>query len=86
MNNKKLIAIAEQYAYAAIAAIAAAFAAGKTEPKDLAVAALAGAFGPIIAALNPNEVKFGINALPPEIAEIATEVVEASAKSAKKVK
>ena len=83
MNNKKIIAIAEQYLYAAVAAIVAAIAAGKTTPKDIGVAALAGAFGPIIAALNPNEVKFGINALPPEIAEVATEIVEASVKAKK---
>jgi hypothetical protein len=86
MNSKKVIAIAEQYAYAAIAAISAAVAAGKTTPKDLLVAALAGAFGPIIAALNPNEVKFGINALPPAVAEVVEEVVEESVKPAKKSK
>jgi hypothetical protein len=86
MDNKKIIAIVEQYVYAAIAAVSAAFVAGKTSPKDLGVAAIAGAFGPIIAALNPNELKFGIKFLPPAVAELAEEVVEEAAKPTKKSK
>jgi uncharacterized membrane protein YjjB (DUF3815 family) len=78
LNKKQLIAIAEHYVYAAIAAVGAAIIAGASTPRDLLIAALAGAFGPIIAALNPNEVKFGLGYAPPAVKPILEEVVKAS--------
>lgn len=78
LNKKQIIAIAENYAYAAVTAVIVAIGAGKTTPTDLLVAALAGAFGPIIAALNPNDVKFGIGYAPPAAKPILEAVVKAS--------
>jgi hypothetical protein len=75
LTKTQILEIAQHYIYAAAAAVSAAIIAGTTTPRDLGIAALAGAFGPLLAALNPKEVKFGIGYLPPEIASIVAEVV-----------
>jgi hypothetical protein len=82
-QKEKYLTIAKHYAYTAVVAIGAAIAMGKTEPRQLFIAALVGAFGPAIVALNPAALSYGINAAPPAIAELAKEVVAESKKATK---
>ena len=85
LNKTQALAIVQHYVYAAVAAVAAAIIAGTTTPRDLAIAALAGAFGPVLAALNPKEVKFGVGYLPPQVASVVNEVIaKANTKPTKK--
>jgi len=77
----KYLTIAKHYVYTAIAAIGAAIAMEKTEPRELFIAALVGAFGPAIVALNPAALSYGINAAPPELAKLAKEVVDEAKKA-----
>jgi len=58
MNKVK--AVASTYLRAAVAAVIALFLAGVTDPKDLALAALAAVAGPILKALDPKATEFGI--------------------------
>ena len=60
MTKDKALAVARQYLYAALAAVATAFAAGYTSPKDLGSAALVAVLGPLVAALDPNHKSFGV--------------------------
>jgi len=84
LTKNQVLAIAQHYVYAAVAAVGAAIIAGTTTPKDLVIAALAGVFGPVLAALNPKEVKFGIGYLPPQVASVVSDVVAEAAKAPKK--
>jgi len=77
----KYLTIAKHYVYTAIVAIGAAIAMEKTEPRELLIAALVGAFGPAIVALNPAALSYGINAAPPELAKFAKEVVDEANKA-----
>jgi len=58
MNKVKAVALT--YLRAAVAAVIALFLAGVTDPKDLALAALAAVAGPILKALDPKATEFGI--------------------------
>lgn len=59
MNNKKLEAIAVTYIRAGIAAVLALYLAGETDPKKLAMAAVAAVAGPVLKALDPKASEFG---------------------------
>jgi len=78
LTKAQAVAIAQHYFYAAVAAVGSAIIAGTTTPRDLLIAALAGAFGPVLAALNPKEVKFGLGYLPPSVEAVAEAVVNKS--------
>lgn len=58
----QLQAILASYARTAISAAAAMYMAGHTNPKDIAMAALAAVIGPLARALNPKDGTFGIGA------------------------
>ena len=60
VQKDKTVAIVRQYLYAALTAVATAFAAGYTTPKDLASAALVAVLGPILAALDPKHTEYGV--------------------------
>ena len=59
LTKKKLAAIAEHYAYAALVAVATAYVAGYTTPSDLLKAALVAILGPIAAGANPKNPSYG---------------------------
>jgi len=59
MNTDKLKAIAVTYARAAIASIIALYLAGETNPKNLAMAAVAAVAGPVLKALDASAPEFG---------------------------
>lgn len=59
MNKKKLEAIATSYLRAAIAAAIALYLAGETNPKNLAMAALAAVAGPVLKSLDSQATEFG---------------------------
>ena len=59
-NKDVLVAIARHFAYAALAALASAVAAGATTPKDLLTAVIAGVIGPLLGYLDPKNTKYGI--------------------------
>jgi hypothetical protein len=80
MSKEKLISIARHYVYAAAAAVSAQLATGNTSGKDLLIAAISGAFGPILAALDPRMIAYGIGYLPPVVGGVAEAVVAESKK------
>jgi hypothetical protein len=57
MNKAK--EVAATYLRAAVAAVIALYLAGVTDPKDLALAAVAAIAGPILKALDPKATEFG---------------------------
>jgi len=57
MNKAK--EVAATYLRAAVAAVIALYLAGVTDPKDLALAAVAAVAGPILKALDPKAPEFG---------------------------
>lgn len=57
MNKAK--AVVATYLRAAVAAVIALYLAGVTDPKDLALAAVAAVAGPILKALDPKAPEFG---------------------------
>jgi len=59
MNTDKLKAIAVTYARAAVASIIALYLAGETNPKNLAMAAVAAVAGPVLKALDASAPEFG---------------------------
>jgi hypothetical protein len=59
MNTDKLKAIAITYARAAVASIIALYLAGETDPKTLALAAVAAVAGPLLKALDSSAPEFG---------------------------
>ena len=62
MNRKQIEAAAKSYARASIAAVAALYMSGVTDPKVLANAFIAGLVGPILKAVQPSEKQYGIGA------------------------
>jgi hypothetical protein len=62
MNRKQLEAAAKSYARAAVAAVAALYMSGVTDPKVLANAFIAGLIGPLLKAVQPSEKQFGLGA------------------------
>ena len=62
MNKKKLEAIVATYLRAAVAACAALYMSGITDPKTLANAFVAGLLGPLAKALNPKDASYGLGA------------------------
>jgi hypothetical protein len=60
MTKDKVLAVARQYLYAALTAVATAFAAGYTSPKELGSAALVAVLGPILAAIDPKHTEYGV--------------------------
>ena len=58
--NAKLQAVLASYARTAVSAAVAMYAAGHTDPKDIAMAALAAVIGPLARALNPKDGSFEI--------------------------
>ena len=62
MNRKQIEAAAKSYARAAVAAVAALYMSGVTDPKVLANAFIAGLIGPLLKAVQPSEKQFGIGA------------------------
>lgn len=59
-NKDKLIAAGSSYVRAAAAAVIAMYMAGITDPKVLANAFLAALAGPVLKAIDPKAVEFGI--------------------------
>jgi hypothetical protein len=59
MNKQKMNAIAVTYIRAGIAATLALYLAGETDPKKLAMAAVAAIAGPVLKALDPKATEFG---------------------------
>jgi len=59
MNTDKIKAIVVTYARAAIASIIALYLAGETNPKNLAMAAVAAVAGPVLKALDASAPEFG---------------------------
>jgi len=59
-NKDKLIAAGSSYVRAAAAAVIAMYMAGITDPKILANAFLAALAGPVLKAIDPKAVEFGI--------------------------
>lgn len=59
MNSKVKAALAS-YGRSFLVAVAVAFSAGKTEPKELLVAGLIAIIGPGLRAINPKDTSFGI--------------------------
>jgi hypothetical protein len=86
INKEKLVDILRHYVYAAAASVSAQLAIGNSSGKDLLIAALSGAFGPILAALDPKMVSYGIGYLPPVIGGVAEAVVAESTKAKKAAK
>ena len=62
MNRKQIEAAAKSYARAAVAAVAALYMSGVTDPKVLANAFIAGLIGPLLKAVQPSEKQFGLGA------------------------
>jgi hypothetical protein len=62
MDRKQLEAAAKSYARAAVAAVAALYISGVTDPKVLANAFIAGLIGPLLKAVQPSEKQFGLGA------------------------
>jgi hypothetical protein len=62
MNRKQIKAAAKSYARASIAAVAALYMSGVTDPKTLANAFIAGLIGPLLKAVQPSEKQYGIGA------------------------
>jgi hypothetical protein len=60
-NKEKALAAVESWARASLAAVAALYVSGITDPKVLLNAFLAGLLGPLAKALQPNQKEFGIN-------------------------
>ena len=58
--KEQALAAAKSYARAAIAAVAALYMSGITDPKVLANAFIAGLIGPLLKALQPSEKEIGI--------------------------
>lgn len=59
-NKDKLIAAGSSYVRAAAAAVIAMYMAGITDPKVLANAFLAALAGPVLKAIDPKAVEYGI--------------------------
>jgi hypothetical protein len=62
MDKKALQAAAATYLRASIAAVAALYMSGITDPKTLANAFVAGLLGPLAKALNPKDASYGLGA------------------------
>ena len=60
-NKEKALAAVESWARASLAAVAALYVSGITDPKVLLNAFLAGLLGPLVKALQPNQKDYGIN-------------------------
>jgi len=60
MTKVKALEILKSYLRAAVAAVLAAVTLGKTDPKDLAVAAAVAVAGPALKALDSKAKEFGI--------------------------
>ena len=60
-NKEKGLAAVESWARASLAAVAALYVSGITDPKVLLNAFLAGLLGPLVKALQPNQKDYGIN-------------------------
>jgi len=60
-NKEKALAAVESWARASLAAVAALYVSGITDPKVLLNAFLAGLLGPLAKALQPNQKEFGVN-------------------------
>lgn len=58
--SKQLQAVLASYVRTAISAAAAMYMAGHTDPKDIAMAALAAVLGPLARAVNPKDGAFGV--------------------------
>ena len=56
----KVLEVLKSYLRAAVAAVLAAVSLGKTDPKDLAIAAAVAVAGPILKALDKSAKQFGI--------------------------
>ena len=59
MTKAKIEAIVSSYLRAALAAVIAVYMTGETNPKNLAMAAVAAVAGPVFKALDPKAVEFG---------------------------
>lgn len=59
-NKDKLIAAGSSYVRAAAAAVIAMYMAGITDPKVLANAFLAALAGPVLKAIDPKAIEFGL--------------------------
>lgn len=59
MDTTKIKAIATTYLRAGVAAVAALYMAGETDPKKLAMALIAAVAGPVLKALDPKATEFG---------------------------
>lgn len=62
MNKDALVAAFGSYVRASLAAVAALYMSGQTDPKVLANAFIAGLVGPLAKALNPKDKAYGIGA------------------------
>jgi hypothetical protein len=60
MSKAKLLEVLKSYLRAAVAAVLAAITLGKTDPKDLAIAAGVAVAGPALKALDKSAKQFGI--------------------------
>ena len=60
-NKEKALAAVESWARASLAAVAALYVSGITDPKVLLNAFLAGLLGPLVKALQPNQKDYGVN-------------------------
>jgi len=60
MNRKQIEAAALSYARASLAAVAALYMSGVTDPKTLINAFIAGLIGPLLKAVQPSEKQFGL--------------------------
>lgn len=82
MSNKLKAALAS-YARSFLVAISGLALAGETDPKILAISALAGIVGPAIRAVNPNDPAFGL-VIDKADAEVRKLIAKEKAKKAKK--
>lgn len=62
MNTKQLQAAVGSYVRASLAAVAALYMSGITDPKTLLNAFIAGLLGPLAKAVNPKDKSYGLGA------------------------
>lgn len=85
MDSEKIKVIAQEYLYAAVAAVGAFVAAGVTDPKVLGMAALSGVLGPIVKAANPKDKSIGIGVAKAVLEATEAEIKKQAPAAAKKV-
>ena len=78
IDSKKLISLAEHYAYATLAAGLAIWQSGNHNIKEVAWAALIGVLGPVIAHFNPKSLVNDV-ATKAKLAPVETSILEAVA-------